>query len=169
MIARISFALLVIVAALAQATILPILLPAGLVPNLVLVALLVWAAWRGVAEGLVWVLGAGLLLDSVSLDRLGTNGLALLPVALTAGLARHRLFRSGLVFPIMLTALATIAHGVILAVLRGFEGGFTTPPAELVVAGLPRTLILQALLNAVLVPPLYLVTGWMSRVTAEKH
>jgi rod shape-determining protein MreD len=168
MMARLSFALLLVVAALAQATILPALLPVGVVPNLVLVALLVWSALRGVAEGLGWVLVAGLLLDTMALDPLGTNGLALLPVALTAGLARRRFFRSGLVFPIVLAALATIGHGLILAVLRGMEGGLPALPSELPLAGVPQLLVLQALLNAVLVPPLYFVAGRLAGLAREK-
>lgn len=164
--ARISFALLLLAAALAQATILPAAVPVGLRPNLVLVLLLVWAALRGTVEGLIWVFAVGLLLDTLALDPLGTNGLALLPVALAAGVARRRFFRSGLVFPIVLAALVTVAHGLVLAVLRRLDGGASlaaVPP--LAVAPL---LLLEALLNAVLVPPLSLVAGWMDGLAPEK-
>ncbi|MDQ3412902.1 MAG: rod shape-determining protein MreD, partial [Chloroflexota bacterium] len=113
--ARPVFAVFVFVAAFVQATWLPALLPAGAVPNLVLVLLLVWVALRGIAEGLLWILGAGFLLDALAMDAIGTNGLALVPVVLAAGLARRRFFHSGMIVPLVLAVAATIGHGVILA------------------------------------------------------
>ncbi len=164
MMARPLFALLLLVAALIQATILPALGPIAVLPNLVLVLLLVWSALRGIGEGLVWVFGAGLLLDLLTMDPIGTNGLALLPVALFAGLARRRFFHSGMVFPLLLAMLATGAHALILTLLRGIGDGGAMLPAVAVA----RLAFLQALLNALLVPPLYLVAGWMDRWAVEK-
>jgi len=160
---RIAFALLLAAAALLQATLLPALVPLGVLPNLALVLLLVWSALRGTAEGMAWAFGAGILFDALALDPLGTNGLALLPVALLAGLARRRFFRSGFVFPIALAALATVGHGLVLALLRGLDEGVPVSVGEMA-----RLLVLQALLNAVLVPPLYVVAGWMDRLTPER-
>ncbi len=168
MMARIAFALLVVAAALLQATLIPALAPVGVAPNLVLVLLLVWAGLRGTAEGLAWVFAAGLLLDALALDRLGTNGLALLPAALAAGTVRRRFFRSGLVVPMALAAAATLAHGVVLAALRGVDGGVSGVAGAVPPFSVARLLVLQALLNAVLVPPLSLVAGWMDGLTPEK-
>lgn len=160
--ARPLFALLLVTAALSQATILPALAPVGILPNLVLVLLLVWIALRGLGEGLLWVFGAGVLLDLLAMDALGTNGLALLVVALLAGPARRRFFHSGMVFPLLLAMLATLAHAVALSLLRGVGDGAALP-AE----ALARLTFLQALLNALLVPPLYLIAGWMDRWMVE--
>jgi rod shape-determining protein MreD len=162
--ARALFALLLVTAALAQATILPALGPIAVLPNLVLVLLLVWSALRGVAEGLAWVFTVGVLMDLLALDPLGCNGLALLPVALLAGPARRRFFHSGMVFPLLLAMLATVAHALVLAVLRGMDDGGALLPA----AAVARLTFLQALLNALLVPPLYVVAGWMDRSMLEK-
>jgi rod shape-determining protein MreD len=162
--ARPVFAVLVLVAALVQATVLPALVPFGVMPNLVLVLLLVWVALRGVVEGLLWVLGAGLLLDALAMDALGTNGLALLPVVLAAGLARRRFFHSSMIVPLALAVVATIAHGLILTVLRGLEAGWAMPP----LAAVLQLTFLQALLNAVLVPPLYLVASRINRWEPER-
>ena len=162
--ARLFFALLLLVAALAQATILPARGPVGILPNFVLVLLLVWSALRGAGEGLVWIFGVGLLLDLLAMDPLGTNGLALLAVVLVAGPARRRFFHSGMIFPLLLTMLATVAHALTLTLLRGLDDGGTMLPAEAVA----RLAFLQALLNALLVPPLYLVAGWMDRSLPEK-
>ena len=162
--ARLLFALLLVTAAFAQATVLPELRLLGILPNLVLVLLLVWSALRGVAEGLLWVFGTGLLLDLLAMDAFGTNGLALLAVAVLAGPARHRFFHSGMVFPIVLAIVATVAHALILSILRGAGDGGTALPAGAVF----RLAFLQALLNALLVPPLYLVAGWMDRWVLER-
>lgn len=161
--ARFVFALLLVVAALAQATILPALGPVGVVPNLVLVLLLVWSALRGVVEGLLWVFAAGVLLDLLALDAVGTNGLALLVVALAAGPARRRFFHSRMVFPLLLAMLTTIGHALALTLLRAADDGWGMPPA----AAVARLALLQALLNALLVPLLYVVAGRMNRWGVE--
>lgn len=161
--ARVFFALLLVSAALIQATILPNTRVLGVLPDLVLVLLLVWSAMRGVAEGAVWVFGTGLALDLLAMDRFGTNGLALLVVALLAGPARRRFFHSGLVVPIALTVVATVVHAVILLLLRSGTG------AALPLSAAFRLIVLQALLNSLLVPPLYLLAGWMDRKVVPAH
>ncbi|MGH2531902.1 MAG: rod shape-determining protein MreD [Thermomicrobiales bacterium] len=155
--ARLLFALLLAAAAFSQATVLPALQLLGVLPNVVLVLLLVWCALRGTAEGLIWVFGTGLLLDALALDPFGTNGLALLVVALLAGPARRRFFHSGLVFPIVLALIATFVHAVVLLLIRSGTGD------GLPVASVFRLVVLQALLNSLLVPPIYLIAGMMDR------
>ncbi len=162
--ARPVFAVFVFVAAFVQATWLPALLPAGAVPNLVLVLLLVWVALRGIAEGLLWILGAGFLLDALAMDAIGTNGLALVPVVLAAGLARRRFFHSGMIVPLVLAVAATIGHGVILATVRSLEMGGGLPS----LAAMIRLSVLPALLNAVLVPPLYVLANRVNRWEPER-
>ena len=161
--ARLFFALLVGVGALAQATILPALGPLGVLPNLVLVLLLIWSAWRGTKEGLLWVFGTGLLLDLLALDALGTNGLALLVTAVLAGPARRRFFHSGMVVPLLLTIGATVVHGLVLMLLRGYQ----TDGGLMPVTAMLRLTALQALLNALLVPPFYVIASWTDRWTPE--
>lgn len=161
--ARLLFALVLVSAALIQATILPNMQVIGVLPDLVLVLLLLWSALRGVAEGAIWVFGTGLLLDLLAMDRFGTNGLALFVVALLAGPARRRFFQSGLVFPIALTVVATIAHAIILLLMRSGTG------AALPLTAAFRLIVLQALLNSLLVPPLYLLAGWMDRKVVPAH
>jgi len=163
MMSRVVFAVVLAAAALAQAALLPGLGPLGVMPNLVLVLLLVWCALRGLAEGLVWILGAGVLLDLLALDPIGTNGLALLPVAALAVPARRRFFHSGMLVPLALAMVATVAHAAVLTGLRALGDGAAPPPAAM--AG---PVVLHALLNALLVPPLYLIAGWMDRLTPER-
>ena len=161
--ARLFFACVLVCVILIQATVLPGLHLIGVLPDLVLVLLLVWSAMRGIGEGVVWVFVAGLLLDVLAMDRLGTNGLALLVVAVLAGQARRRFFHSGMVFPIALAIVATVVHASVLLLLRGSEGmALSVGPAF-------RLIFLQALLNSLLVPPLYLLVGWMDRWVVQSH
>jgi rod shape-determining protein MreD len=155
--ARMIFALCLLVAALIQATVLPSLNLIEVLPDVTLVLLLVWSALRGAPEGMLWAFGMGMFFDILALDPLGTNGLALLGVALLGGLSRRRFFHSTLVVPIILAVAATMVHAIVLLLIRTGEG-----------AGLPfssvfRLIFLQALLNSMFVPPLYLVAGWMER------
>jgi rod shape-determining protein MreD len=155
--ARIFFALCMLSAALVQATILPSLDLLEVLPDVTLVLLLVWSALRGAPEGLIWAFGFGMFIDILALDPLGTNGLALLGVALLGGLARRRFFHSTLIVPIALAVVATIVHALVLLLFRSGEG------AGLPISSVFRLIFLQALLNSICVPPLYVVAGWMER------
>jgi rod shape-determining protein MreD len=160
--ARPLFGLLLVVAAFAQAAVLPVALPIEVAPSLVLVLLFLWSLRRGVGEAVVWAFGVGLLLDLLALDPLGLNGLALLPAVLLGPPARRRFFQSGLIVPILLAGLATVGGGLALVGLRGLVAGGAVPPDAAL-----RVIVPQALLDALLVPPLYLVSGWLDRRLLE--
>jgi rod shape-determining protein MreD len=155
--ARILFGLLLFAAAMIQAVTLPSLHVLGVLPDLVLILILVWSALRGTVEGLAWAFAVGILLDLLALDPLGTNGLALLVVVLMAGPARRRLLHSGIVFPMLLVILATMAHAFLLLLLR------SDASAGVPVASIFRLAFLQALLNSLLVPPIYVIASGMNR------
>jgi len=154
---RILYGGLLLVVALAQATIVPAYNPIALQPNVALVMLLVWSALRGLPEGLTWGFALGILFDVLAIDPLGTNALALLPVVLLAGAARRRFFQSNVIFPMLLAVVATVVHGVVLLLLRGSAAD------AIPLSTLFRFVLLQALLNAIIVPPLYLVAAAMNR------
>ena len=119
---RSMFGLLLVVAALLQTALLPRWSLLAVAPGLILVLIFGWSSYRGVPEALAWVLGAGLLLDILGLDRLGVNALALLPVALLGGLSRGRFFHSALVFPMVVAMVATFIYVGSLLALRGLLG-----------------------------------------------
>lgn len=157
------FGLLLIVAALLQAVLMPRWQLLAITPGLVVVLLLGWSAYRGLPEALIWVFITGLMLDILGLDRLGANALALLPVALLGGLSRGRFFQSALVFPMVLAFFATFAYVGALLALRGLlgEGGDAAQ-------ALGRVTLMQALLNALLVPPVFGLLGWLQRMEPER-
>ena len=83
--------------------------------------------------------------------------LALLPVVLVAGASRRRFFQSSLIFPMGLAVVATVVHGVVLLLLRGAAAD------AIPLSTLLRFILLQAVLNSIIVPPLYLVAAAMNR------
>lgn len=146
---RILFGLLLFVTAMVQATVLPRVNPTTLSPDLVLVMLFLWSASRGIRESLAWIFFTGILLDVLALDPFGTNGLALVSVVLLSGSGRQRLFQLNVVVPILMVFVATNVHGVVLSALRGAPLGWS--------------IVLQALLHALLLPILYLIARFFSR------
>lgn len=161
--ARMLFALLLGTAALVQVTILPSLQLLAIMPDVTLVLLLVWSALRGVPEALAWAFALGLVLDVLALDPFGANGLALLSVALLGGVARRRFFHSNLIVPIIVAMAATVVHAVVLLLIRSGAGD------ALPITSAFRIVIMQALLNSIFVPPLYLIAGLMDRRTLPSH
>lgn len=159
--ARVSFALLLALTALLQATFLPALGVIAILPDFALLLLLVWSASRGMVEGMTWALGLGLWLDLLTLDRLGTHGLSLLAVAVVGGLAGQRLFRSGIVLPLVAVVIATLAAGLVAIVVARFGGDAAGGLAMM------RPIVATAFLNAVLVPVawvvLLVVDRWIPR------
>lgn len=146
--ARLIFGIALFFMLFAQATIVPQLNPLTVSPDIVLLMLFLMSAFRGAREGLAWVFVVGIVADIVAMDPLGTNGLALLPAVVFAGPARERVFQSNVLIPLALVVVVTIAHGVLLSLLRGVMPDFTT--------------VLQALMHAVLVPFFYLALRWLA-------
>ncbi|HEY8448536.1 MAG TPA: rod shape-determining protein MreD [Thermomicrobiales bacterium] len=161
--ARFLFALILLATAIVQATILPAANLLAIQPDATLVLLLVWSALRGVPEGLAWAFGLGLVLDVLAMDPLGANGLALLGVVLLGGVARRRFFQSTLIVPIVVAAVATLLHAVVLLLVRSGSG------EPLPISSVIHLVVLQALLNSIFVPPLYLVAGIMDRRMVARH
>lgn len=154
---RVTFAILLVLLALLQTTVLPMIRVIGIAPNLVLVALLLWSAVREPREGLVWAFGVGVFLDLLTLTPLGSTALALLPVALIGWLSRSRFFQSGLLFPLLMTLAATLANTLALLALSPLLNSPLNPLAAV------RLAALGALLNAIVAPPLYLIVQLLNR------
>lgn len=163
---RIVFAVLLIVMALVQTTVLPVGRILGITPDLVLVSLLLWSATREPGEGLAWAFGIGIFLDLLTLSPLGSTALSLLPVALIGWLSRGRFFQSGLLFPLLMTLAATVAHSLALIILTWLLVVLRLSPAGSgVIAPLAALQLatLGALLNAIVAPPLYLIVQLVNR------
>jgi rod shape-determining protein MreD len=160
---RVVFGLLIVGFAVLQATVLPDVGPVVVMPNLVLVLILVRTAQSGIGDGLLWSLIAGLVLDTLALDPLGANSLALLPVVLAGAAGRKRFFLSGVLFPMMLAIAATIGHAVVLNAVRTIGGDALVPYDALL-----RFTMLQGLLNAALVPLFWPLVGLLGNGRSER-
>jgi rod shape-determining protein MreD len=146
---RFLFALLLVATASVQVTLLPRLNPLQVSPDLVLGLILVSSSLNGVALGMAWAALAGLTMDLLTLEPLGSHGLALLLVAVIGGVARRRLFRSDVLVPMGLVVLATLTSQSISAGINWALG--QRPAVELVA----RVALLTALLNVTAVPLVY--------------
>lgn len=165
MLPRVIFAALLALVVMAQATLLPMAGVIGIKPDLVLVLLLLWGAVRAPREGLLWAFAAGLLLDLLTLAPPGVNALALLPVVVVGWFSRTRAFQSGLFFPLLMALAASVAHDLVLVALGPLLGGGASPLAVL------RLGVLGALLNMLVMPPLYvliqLLDRWIGWIEAD--
>jgi rod shape-determining protein MreD len=156
---RIIFAILLMVLALLQSTVPPGLLV--IIPDLLLVSLLLWSSVREPSEGLIWTFGIGLFLDLLTMSPFGSAALVLLPVTIVGWFSRSRYFQSGVLFPMLMAMVATFAHGMAQTVLAPLLGGHVN------LVALVQLSTLGALLNSLMVPPLYLIVQtlqrWMER------
>ncbi|MGD9714678.1 MAG: rod shape-determining protein MreD [Thermomicrobiales bacterium] len=152
------------VLAIVQAVVFPAISTTAILPDFTLVIILIWSAVRGTQEGLVWAFAIGLLLDTLALDPLGANALALLPAVLLGGMNAQRFFHSGLIVPVLAAVAATLFHTVLLLLIRSSGGG-----ASLELAAVGRLILYQGLLNVILVPPVYLVASMAQRPPAMRH
>jgi rod shape-determining protein MreD len=149
--------------ALLQATLFPGISFVSVLPDVTLVIVLVWSAVRGIQEGLAWAFALGILLDTLALDPLGANALALLPAVLLGSMTSDRFFHSGLIVPVLATIAATFLHGILLLLVRSAGG------ASLELAAVGRLVLWQSLLNVVIVPPVYLFASLAQRPPAMRH
>lgn len=149
--------------AVIQAVVFPSLSSSTIFPDFTLVIILIWSAVRGTQEGLIWAFAVGVLLDTLALDPLGANALALLPAVLLGGMTSQRFFHSGLIVPILATVAATFMHTILLLLIRSSAG------ASLELAAVGRLVLFQSLLNVILVPPIYLFASMAQKPPAMRH
>ncbi len=146
---RFILAFSLIIIATAQATLFTFASWFGIAPNLVLVLVLVISTRFGVREGMIWAFGAGLMLDLLALDPLGSNALALFPVAIIGGLAQRPILQSGLLLTMLMVLLATVAHFSVGSLIDTLSGtGYAVSTSV-------RLGLITAFLNTLVVPPLY--------------
>jgi rod shape-determining protein MreD len=147
----IAGAVLMLLAALVQVTWAPSLSVYGAFPNLVLVAVVAITWTRGQRAGLVCACAGGLLLDLTAPGPLGPHALALLAGAYLTGFWVRNVEPTGLVQPVIATAVSTAVYS---AVLLGADDllGLPLPPLSVAM----QLSIAASVYNAILVIPLTL-------------
>jgi rod shape-determining protein MreD len=106
----------------------------------------------------MWAFGAGIMLDLLALDPLGSNALALIVVAIIGALAQRPLLQSGLMLTMLMVVVATLAHFVVAALVDSLAGAGYSFLISV------RLGIITALLNVLTVPPLYGAVLLLDRV-----
>jgi rod shape-determining protein MreD len=127
-----------------HAAIAPVIMVAGVKPNLVLIAVVLVTAYGGFLPGVVWAFVAGLTANLLVGEPLGSIPLAMLVVAaMTAGGARL-VGRVPLAYPVIAVLLGSVVADLIVLGLGQLVG-------DAVVATVPTDLIVRAaVLNAVI-------------------
>ena len=153
-----AFAALLLLAALAEATVGHRLELGGGRANLVLLLVVAWALLRGKEEGLLVGLVGGVGLDLVSGTPFGLHAALLALIGVTTGLGSETLAHGGATTLFGLAVLATVAFHAAEALALGLLGWTIPGPTRLLAIVTPTVLI-----NAVLMPPVFLLARRLER------
>lgn len=151
-------------AALFQVSFLPALAIGGVTPNLMLVVVVGWGLLRGIRPALTWALIGGLALDLLAGGPFGSYTLSLAAAASVSGLGSDIVFRSHLILPLAIVALATLAQAVVQLLVLLATGHSLLPTDTLV-----RLLLIETAYNTLLMLLLYPLLAWLSRVTGRER
>ena len=121
-IARVLFAALLLVVALAQGPVIQSLFPLDVTPNLVLVLVTLWAGYHGLREGMAWAFVAGILLDLLLFAPLGAHALAFMAVVLAIEPIRHIAFGDNHAWALVTVFLAALLSDVVFVVVTNAAG-----------------------------------------------
>ena len=141
---------LIVLAAAAEASALPLFRIEGLQPNLVLVLVLAWLMVRGATEAFVLIPLGGVVLGLVDGAPMGTALLALAPLALLHELRGARLVEGELMLALLFTVVATGLYYLVYLLVFTAQG-----EAGSWLAALSQVIVPTALLNVVLLLPIY--------------
>lgn len=146
--------------ALVQGVLLAPLSVLGAHPDLVFLAVVVWAFLRGTTEGTVWAFIGGLLLDLFSGGPFGSITLSLLLASIFVSWRWGQALGSTLLQLVLLVLVACFAYHVLLLVTMSWTGY----PVDWQY-GLARVAAPSALLNATLAPFVHRPLAWLDRRT----
>ncbi len=132
-------------------------------PLLPLLAVVTWGLHRGPMSGAWWALAAGVFLDIVSSDPVGTYTLPMMAAAAVVAAVRARLHPTNLLLPVAVVAAATVAftisQRILLAVRVPISWSLTTLGEELLPA---------IALNLLWLPLLYFPLRAIARSAQER-
>lgn len=129
-------------------------------PDLVLIAVAVWAFLRGPAEGAVWAFIGGLLLDLFSAGPFGSIALALLLVSFFTSRQWGRELGSTFLQLTLLMLIACFLYHVLMLLGLAWAGHAVDWRYDLAHVAAP-----SAVLNGVLAPFVYQPLAWLHRRT----
>lgn len=121
-IARVIFAALILLFALAQGPIVQALFPLDVTPNIVLVLVTLWAGYHGMREGIAWAFFAGLFLDLLLFAPLGASALALMAVVIAIEPVRHVAFGDNHAWALVAVFVAALLSDAVFLVVSNAAG-----------------------------------------------
>ncbi len=121
-IARVLFAVLLLIVALAQGPIIQSLFPLDVTPNLVLVLVTLWAGYHGLREGMAWAFMAGILLDILLFAPLGAHALAFMAVVLAIEPVRHIIFGDNHAWALVAVFVAALLSDFVVLLVSNAAG-----------------------------------------------
>ena len=142
--------LAILIAVVAQLSIMPAFSIFGVQPNLVIVLLVAWMATRGRREALVLIPIAGFAQGLLDSQPLGLAMLALAPMTLMTNVRELRLVESDLLPAVVLTVLATLVYETVIMVTLVVTGEHPDWLASAL-----DVLVPAAIANALLLLPVY--------------
>jgi rod shape-determining protein MreD len=154
----IAAALLLLLMALVQTSVMPAFPVFGVAPNLVLALAVCWTIVRGRAEAMVVVPMAGVFLGIFGSQPLGVSMLAIMPVVLFAEVHALRLTPSNFLLTVAIVFLSSIVYEMVLLValrLQGESAGWL--PAFI------RVVVPTGIVSVLFTPPVY----WLVRSRSE--
>jgi rod shape-determining protein MreD len=143
-------AVLVLLVAAAQTSALSAFRVLGVHANFMLVLLLSWAMVRGLEEAMVVVPMGGLALGLMDSQLMGVAMLALVPLVLLTEIREARIIQGDFLLAILLILLSTLAYEVIILIILRVTGETVQWWGIL-----SRVVVPAAIVNALLVPPVY--------------
>jgi rod shape-determining protein MreD len=126
-----------------------------------MVVVIAWSMLRGSGEGAFVGFLGGLLLDSVAYTPFGINTALFGLIGYAVGLPEVNVYRGNLPYFMGITAAATLVYHTLYFLMLQAMGYSMPPLIETYAAAMPA-----ALLNAVLVPPTFIVCRRLVRALA---
>jgi rod shape-determining protein MreD len=130
-------------------------------PDLVLVIVLAWSMLRGSVEGAVVGFLGGMLLDSVTYTPFGMNTALFGLIGYFSGLPEVNAYRGNLPYFLGITVLATLVYHTLYFLFLQALGNSMPPLIETYATAAPA-----AIMNAVLVPPAFILCRKLVRALA---
>jgi rod shape-determining protein MreD len=129
--------------------------------DLVLVVVIAWAILRGSVEGAIVGFLGGMLLDTVTYTPFGINTALFGLIGYAVGLPEVTVYRGNLPYFLGVTVIATFVYHTLYFLILQALGNLMPPLLETYATALPA-----ALLNALLVPPTFVVCRRLVRALA---
>lgn len=107
----------IIVTIVIQSTVLPLITIKGVYPDLLMVIVVSYSLLSGKEKGMGIGFFAGLLQDLAFGNIFGINTLAKMAVGYIFGLAERKVFKEKVLLPVVATAVATLLHSLVGAVV----------------------------------------------------